>query len=146
LPLALAWPATTWVLLDGSQTRAEFLTEAVGTLRLADRVEVVGERAEVAGRGPLRLGFEVVVARSFASPAATAECGSPFLQPGGRLIVAEPPGGQPERWDVEGLAMLGLHLGNPIAGPTSYQILVQQEPCPARYPRRVGVPAKRPLF
>ena len=27
----------------------------------------------------------------------TAECGAPFLRPGGRLVVAEPPGGKPER-------------------------------------------------
>jgi 16S rRNA (guanine527-N7)-methyltransferase len=140
------WPTTTWVLLDGSRNRAEFLEEAVGVLGLADRVEVVGARAELAGRGPLRGGFEVVVARSFASPAATAECGAPFLQPGGRLIVTEPPGGQPGRWDAKGLAVLGLHRSDAIAGPTSYQILVQQEPCPDRYPRRVGIPVKRPLF
>ena len=29
---------------------------------------------------------------------------------------------------------------------STYQVLVQREPCPDRYPRRVGVPAKRPLF
>jgi hypothetical protein len=29
---------------------------------------------------------------------------------------------------------------------TAYQVLVQASPCPSRYPRRVGVPSKRPLF
>jgi 16S rRNA (guanine527-N7)-methyltransferase len=146
VPLALARPDTTWVLLDGSRTRTEFLRDAVVRLGLAGRAEVVEERAEIAGRGPLRGGFDLVVARSFASPAATAECGAPFLQPGGRLIVAEPPGGRPERWDTEGLAQLGLVCRDRMVSPTAYQILIQQYPCPDRFPRRVGVPEKRPLF
>jgi 16S rRNA (guanine527-N7)-methyltransferase len=146
LPLAVAGTDTTWVLLDGSQTRAEFLRQAVGRLGLDRRAEVVGERAETAGRGPLRGGFDLVVARSFASPAATAECGSPFLHAGGRLIVAEPPGGQPERWDPDALQELGLVCGDRLVSPTAYQILIQMHPCPDRFPRRVGVPEKRPLF
>jgi hypothetical protein len=30
--------------------------------------------------------------------------------------------------------------------PFHYRTFVQAEPCPDRYPRRIGVPAKRPLF
>jgi 16S rRNA (guanine527-N7)-methyltransferase len=146
LPLALAEPESTWVLLDGSQTRAEFLRGAVASLKLGNRVDVVGERAEVAARGPLRGQFDLVVARSFASPAATAECGAPFLRVGGQLIVAEPPGGRPDRWDRDGLARLGLRIGDRIPAPTAYQVMVQVAACPQRFPRRVGVPAKRPLF
>jgi 16S rRNA (guanine527-N7)-methyltransferase len=144
--LALANRAVAWVLLDGSRTRAAFLEEATHELGLQNRVEVVAERAEVAGRGPRRGTFDLVVARSFASPAATAECAAPFLRSGGRLVVAEPPGGRPERWDAEGLAALELGLGNRVVVPTSYQVLIQQAPCPDRFPRRVGVPVKRPLF
>jgi 16S rRNA (guanine527-N7)-methyltransferase len=146
LPLALAGPETSWVLLDGSQTRAEFLRTAVERLALTDRVEVCAQRAEVAGRGPLRRGFDLVVARSFGPPAATAECGAPFLRTGGDLVVAEPPGGRPGRWDEAGLAALGLEIGRRVSHPTAYQILVQATPCPERFPRRVGVPARRPLF
>jgi 16S rRNA (guanine527-N7)-methyltransferase len=146
LPLALADPDTFWVLLEGSQTRAEFLSQAVEQLNLEQRVAVVAERAETTGRGPLRGDFDLVVARSFASPAATAECGAPLLRVGGQLIVAEPPGGQPERWNADGLNQLGLRIGDRISTPTAYQALVQVSPCPDRFPRRVGVPAKRPLF
>ncbi len=146
LPLALAGPETSWVLLDGSQTRAEFLRAAVERLALEDRVEVCAQRAEIAGRGVLREGFDLVVARSFGQPAATAECGAPFLRSGGDLVVAEPPGGRPGRWDEAGLAALGLKIGRQISSPTAYQILTQAMPCPERFPRRVGVPARRPLF
>lgn len=146
LPLALLWAETRWVLLDGSVTRASFLKKAVDELQIGERVAVVGARAEEAARGDLRGVFDLVVARSFAVPAVTAECGSPFLKVGGVLLVAEPPGGNPSRWDSQGLDELGLELGASRSTPTASQFLLQVRPCPERYPRRVGVPAKRPLF
>jgi 16S rRNA (guanine527-N7)-methyltransferase len=146
LPLALAWPGSTWALLEGGRTRAAFLREAIDQLNLAGRVEVIAERAETAGRERWRGQHELVTARSFGSPAVTAECGSPFLRVGGRLVVAEPPGGRPERWDPQGLDQLGLRDAGLVVGPTAYQLLTQERPCPDRYPRRVGIPAKRPLF
>jgi 16S rRNA (guanine527-N7)-methyltransferase len=146
LPLALGWPASTWVLLDGSTKRAEFLVEAVGQLGLTDRVTVRAERAEQAGRTELRGAADLVVARSFGPPPVTAECAAPLLVVGGALLVAEPPGGSPERWDRAGLAELGLSPGPSAREPTAYQVLWQSSPCPARFPRRVGIPEKRPLF
>jgi 16S rRNA (guanine527-N7)-methyltransferase len=149
LPLAVARTDTTWLLLDGSVTRCRFLTEAVGELGLASRVEVLAQRAEEAGRiETLRRSFDVVVARSFGPPAATAECAAAFLVSGGRLIVAEPPGGEAsaERWPADGLAQLGMTVGPTVTYPTAYQVLEQTSPCPDHYPRRTGVPVKRPLF
>jgi 16S rRNA (guanine527-N7)-methyltransferase len=145
LPLALAWPATQWILLDGRDGRAEFLRQAVTKLGIDERVRVIAERAEIAGRGELRASVDVVVARSFGRPAVTAECGSPFLRREGLLIVAEPPG-ENDRWPAEGLAQLGMRRGIRATEPSSVQVLVQERLCPARYPRRVGVPGKRPLF
>lgn len=148
LPLALARADVQWVLLDGSVTRAEFLRWAAAQLGLEpDRVEVVASRAEEAGRqADLRGTFDVVVARSFGAPAVTAECGAPFLVAGGLLVVAEPPGGAAERWPADGLDMLGLRPLEAVAEPSAFQVLVQERPCPDRFPRRTGIPAKRPLF
>ena len=146
LPLALARPDIAWVLLDGSTTRCGFLREAIEQLELADRVAVVEARAETAGRDPAHRGaFDVVVTRSFGAPAVTAECGAPFLRSGGHLIVAEPPE-QVDRWPADPLGVLGLVPVRRVSQPTSFQILRQESPCPLRYPRRTGVPAKRPLF
>jgi 16S rRNA (guanine527-N7)-methyltransferase len=147
LPLALARPAVPWVLLDGSVKRGDFLREAVERLGLTGQVEVVTARAEEAGRRPeLRGGFDVVVARSFGPAAVTAECAAPFLQVGGCVVVAEPPGGALDRWPPEGLSLLGLRAGIAVSEPSAFQVLVQETPCPDRYPRRTGIPTKRPLF
>lgn len=141
--LALEWTASQWVLLDANQRRVAFLTQVAEELDLRPRIEVVAERAETAGRGPLRGQFDLVVARSFGPPAVTAECASGFLRVGGRALVSEPPEPVEDRWDLEGLAALGLADGGQRAG---VRLLDQIAPTPDRFPRRVGVPTKRPLW
>lgn len=149
LVLAVRWPTTDLVLLEAGERRSAFLSEAVVRLGVGDRVRVVRERAEVAGRqGELRGSFDLVVARSFGPPAVTAECGAPFLRVGGALVVSAPPanGRSDDRWGAEGLSRLGLGLPQRWSAGATYEVLVQLEECPARFPRRTGVPAKRPLF
>lgn len=143
--LALARPETTWVLLDGNQRRTAFLSHAVTLLGLADHVTVICQRAEEAGRSALRGTVDVVVARSFAAPAAAAECSAPLLRPGGSFVVAEPPGA-PCRWPDEGLDLLGLEAAGVLVEPVALRRFRQVRPCPDRYPRRTGIPTKRPLF
>jgi 16S rRNA (guanine527-N7)-methyltransferase len=173
LVLAAVWPTTSWTLLDAMVKRTAFLGEAIARLGWSDRVVTLTARAELAARGPLRGRCDLVVARSFARPAVTAECAAPFLCVGGRLVVSDPPeagpaeAGRPEssraeasrpessqpewgdwasRWPAEGLRRLGLRASARPSGPVSLQELTLIEPCPERFPRRVGVPAKRPLW
>lgn len=148
LPLALHFTGTEWILVEAAVRRAAFLRAAVTELGLGDRVAVVEERAEVVGRAPAYRGtFDLVVARSFGPPAVMAECAAPLLRPGGRAVISEPPGGEPERWPAQGLALLGMAPAAPVqARGAAYQVLHQATVCPERWPRRVGVPAKRPLF
>lgn len=144
--LAALTPNLAWCLLEGGTTRSAFLQRSIERLKISGRVAVVSQRAEVAARSTLRSTFDVVTARSFAAPGVTAECGAPFLRLGGRLIVAEPPNGNPIRWPNEGLSELGLSIGQAVTEPYALQVLYQSQPCPERYPRRNGIPAKRPLF
>jgi 16S rRNA (guanine527-N7)-methyltransferase len=155
LVLARRWPASRAVLLDARERRCGFLREAVRELDLDGRVVVLWARAEEAGhRDYLRGAFDLVAARGFGPPAVTAECGAPFLRVGGMLAVSEPPhdgdAGDPEvppaRWPSRGLARLGLAVGPSWTDGFRYQALDQVEPCPERYARNPGVPAKRPLF
>ena len=151
LVLAERWPDTEAVLLDAAERRCRFLEEAVAGLGWADRVRVVRARAEEAGRREdLRGSFDLVVARGFGPPAVTAECGAPFLRVGGTLVVSEPPTedgmGPTARWPKEGVMVLGLRLAGTWLRPFHYQVMEQAEPCPDRFPRRTGIPAKRPLF
>jgi 16S rRNA (guanine527-N7)-methyltransferase len=149
LVLAVARSDLEVVLLDSNLRGTSFLAEAVEALDLDRRVAVVRSRAEVAGRDPSYRGhFDLVVARGFGRPAVTAECGAPFLRTGGRLVVSEPPEDAegPSRWLPAELGQLGLRPLEPYRAAFSYQVLLQERATPNAFPRRSGVPAKRPLF
>jgi 16S rRNA (guanine527-N7)-methyltransferase len=158
LVLAHRWRRSEAVLLDGNFRKAVALRKAVDACGWANRVKVVHARAEVAARSDLRNAFDLVVARSFGPPPVTAECAAPFLLKGGLLVVSEPPvdiardsnvgacASNAVRWPPEGLAVVGLRG---IAGwrrRFGYQVLQQVLPCPERFPRRVGVAMKRPIY
>jgi 16S rRNA (guanine527-N7)-methyltransferase len=140
--LVLAWdqPELAVVLLDASSKRGDFLRRAVGRLGLVERVHVWCGRAEVLGRDAGRRGSQAaVVARSFGPPGRTAECASPFLRVGGRLVVSEPPSAG-DRWPAAGLARLGLRsVSEP--SPVGLRVLEQSTLCPANFPRRRLSPA-----
>lgn len=163
LVIALEMPTVGVVLLESSSKRAEFLRWAVEQAALHQSVTVCEARAEEAGRRPERRGrFRAVVARSFGPPPVTAECAAPFLRVGGALVVSEPAtaaldlpedGGRSAstqtdetRWPPAGLQVLGLTPERRFLTPFALQLLRQTSPCPDKFPRRVGVPAKRPLF
>jgi 16S rRNA (guanine527-N7)-methyltransferase len=149
LVLAQYWPSVPAVLLDAAERRTSFLSDAVASLGWEDRVQVIRARAEDAGSSEdFRGGFDVVWARSFGSPPVTAECAAPFLEPDGLLVVSEPPSpGQTDvRWPRDGLAELGQEPLTTVRARFGYQVVLQSSPCPARFPRRSGVAAKRPLY
>ena len=147
LVLLEQWPQAQAVLVEAAVRRAAFLREAVAELGWGSRVEVLEERAELTGRREeLRGTLGLVTARSFARPAVTAECAAPLLAVGGLLLVSEPPE-DADRWSQDGLVQLGMR---PEPGVEEdgfhFQLVRQAEPCPDRYPRRTGVPERRPLF
>jgi len=148
--LGLEWPATTGTLLDSRTRPTVFLIDLLAELDLMDRLEVVTARAEDAARDPdRRAGYDLVVARGFASPAVTAECAVAFLTEGGRLAVSEPPDARAQdRWPKEGLAELGFTTPLEIrrSGEATVAILTATGPPPDIYPRPSGRPGKRPLW
>ena len=144
------WADTRMVLIDASERRTRFLQEVIEAWSGGGSTVVVRGRAEELGhRAELRECFDAVTSRSFGSPAVTAECGSAFVTLDGLMVVSEPPDGDPtERWPSRGVAMVGL-VKEAVARPDDrfgYQILRKCGPLDVRFPRRTGVPAKRPLF
>ncbi len=152
LVLAVALRSTSFVLLDAMQRRCRFLDDAVTALGLSSRVSVRCGRAEELAHDPaLRAQFDVVVVRSFGPAAVAAECAVGFVAPStGRVLVSEPPSSDPgraSRWPTGGLGTLALELGDRWS--TSHgtvQVLRSTGVVDERFPRRTGVPAKRPLF
>ncbi len=149
LVLAALLPRSAGALLDSQQRRGRFLEEAVHTLGMTARLEVVTARAEDAARDPAhRAQYDLVVARSFASPAVTAECAAPFLRPQGHLAVSEPPEESAGRWDEARLRELGLEPPTVTRTEGASAAILQRtaDPVAEKWPRRPGIPQKRPLW
>lgn len=154
LVLARAWPEAHAVLLDAGERRCRFLADAVRSLELGERVQVRCGRAEdLARTAELRDAHPLVVARGFGPPPVVAECGVGLVAPGGALVVTEPPPGVAgpsrtvDRWPVEELAELGLVRESELRGADVGAVVLRKTgPTAPRWPRRAGVPRKRPLW
>jgi 16S rRNA (guanine527-N7)-methyltransferase len=123
LVLAARLPDWTWTFVDSARRRTSFLSATVAKLSLADRVTVVRSRVDLIAADPVhREAYDVVTARSFGTPAVTAEAARSFLRLGGELVVAEPPGA-PDRWDARLLTLLGLRLESVAVRPFALRTL-----------------------
>ena len=81
----------------------------------------------------------------------TIECAAPLLRVAGAFVVSEPPSTSVEdRWPAAGIAQVGCGPAAPVlvgeAPGYHFARIEQVALAPDRYPRRVGIPAKRPLF
>ena len=150
LVLASCWPDARVVLMDVNERRTTFLQEVLAGWNGSRHAEVLRGRAELLGHDEaFREQFEAVTSRSFGPPAATAECGSPFLAVGGSMVTSEPPDSDSSaRWPGSGLYRLGLDPVTTLRPMVrfGYQVLRKFESLDVRYPRRVGIPVKRPIF
>jgi 16S rRNA (guanine527-N7)-methyltransferase len=153
LILAARWVGNAATLLDGSERRMAFLRRTIAGLGWESRVSVAEGRAESLARTrELRAAFSLVVSRSFATPAVTAEIGGAFLQPGGVLAVSEPAVREDQvlvrrRWPSDSLAELGLGPAELSQGAgAGVAILRRLDAVAERWPRGVGTPTKRPLW
>jgi 16S rRNA (guanine527-N7)-methyltransferase len=153
VPMRIVEPALDLVLVESNQKRAEFLRHAVQKLGLTD-VEVVAERAEDAGREPtLRGTFDLVVARAVAPLNILVEYGLPLLRDGGVMVAPKGSRALDELAEAgPAIAVLGgtvldpAPLALPPDVPPQTVIFIRRDGVlDDRYPRRTGVPAKRPL-
>ncbi|MBV8531923.1 MAG: class I SAM-dependent methyltransferase [Candidatus Eremiobacteraeota bacterium] len=146
IPVALAtdMPVT---LIEATAKKARFLESVLDSLGI--RGSVRAQRAENAAREPaVREAFASGTARAVAAAPATAELLLPFIAVDGVAVfqcgALEPR----ERISLEdALLMLGAHVEREFALDHRRRILLvrKRTPTPGRFPRRAGIPAKRPL-
>jgi 16S rRNA (guanine527-N7)-methyltransferase len=145
IPLAIA-SGIAITLVEATQKKARFLASVLGTFEL--RGEVVPKRAEVAARDErLRERFASGTGRAVALAPAVAELVVPFLSVGGVALLQRGPMGPRERTALEDAAIvLGARVeAEHRLDDRSLLVLRKIEPTPRRFPRRTGVPEKRPL-
>ncbi|TKJ28592.1 MAG: 16S rRNA (guanine(527)-N(7))-methyltransferase RsmG [Chloroflexi bacterium B3_Chlor] len=153
LPLKIVRPQTRLTLLESVGKKVLFLEHIVKELGLRE-VEIVRERAEEVGRQPdHREGYDVAVARAVAELAVLLEYALPLLKLGGIFLGQK---GIEIEGEVEAarpaMKLLGARLKEVRAvqlpgldSPRHVVVVDKVASTPQKYPRRVGIPAKRPL-
>lgn len=152
LVLKIACPEMHLTLIESVRKKANFCAQAVRTLGLAD-VEIRVARAEEAGRLPeYREQFDWAVARAVAPMPVLAEYLLPLVRVGGKMLAQKGwDGAQEARQAEHALTVLGGGLERvipvtlPGLQPRTLIVAAKVRPTPDRYPRRPGIPAKRPL-
>ena len=153
VPLKIAFPGLSVTLLEATGKKAAFLEHMVARLGLGD-VEVRTGRAETLGhQAGFRQGFDFVVARAVSGMAALAELTLPFCHLGGRVIAYKTGGAVADiRRAATAISANGGELAEVIevslpdlGNERRLVILNKIADTPEIYPRRPGVPARRPL-
>ena len=134
-------------MIETTAKKARFLRDQLETLDLAG--EVVAQRAEAAAHDPqLRERFRTGTARAVATAPTVAELVLPFLGAGGLAVLQR--GALDER-ERHALSDAALMLGGavereiPLEGERRIVLVRKTGVTPARFPRRTGIPEKRPL-
>ncbi len=140
LPVRLALPGLRLTLVESDQRKAEFLRDAAAALGLTD-VVVEARRAEEVGRDPgHREGYDVALTRAAAKAPVAAEYCLPLVRQGGFLLA------QARLADWRAAARAVGQVGGRIRGEVGGTVVVEKvRPTPDAYPRRPGVPGKKPL-
>ena len=150
LPLKIARPELSVTLVEADQDKAAFLVRACAALGLQD-VEVVARRAEDVGQDPrYREAFDIAVARALAPMPVLAELCLPLVRVGGRLLAQKTSSEDVDR-AAGAIEVLGGALNRVAAAPSTARgagtvvIVDKVRPTPPAYPRRPGVPSRKPL-
>jgi 16S rRNA (guanine527-N7)-methyltransferase len=153
LPLKIAAPDLSLTLVEATARKAAFLREVVAELALEGVETLTGRAEEAARQADRREAYELVLARAVAPLPTLLELALPFLCLGG--LLAAPKGSrapQEVACSERALALLGgevlsvARLAVPGASHRPWLVLVRKvEPTPEAYPRRSGIPLKRPL-
>jgi len=153
VPLKIACPEIQLTLLEATSKKVAFLQHLIEVLKLTG-VTILAVRAEDAGRQPdLRERYDVAVARAVAALPVLAEYTLPLVKVGGTFIAQK---GSDSASEIEAatpaLTVLGGQLDRvlPVTiprldAPRHLLVINKVKPTPHKYPRRPGMPAKRPI-
>jgi 16S rRNA (guanine527-N7)-methyltransferase len=151
VPIKIAWPDVRVTLLESKAKKAQFMQRVIDELHL-DGAGVLEGRAETLGHHPShRESYDAVVARAVAPLPVLLEYTLPFVRAGGVLAAIKGSSAQRELAESKtAFAELGATLTETasVAETASQTILIieKRAATPERYPRRPGIPSKRPLL
>jgi 16S rRNA (guanine527-N7)-methyltransferase len=153
LPLKILCPNMHLTLVESIGKKTDFLRHIVQVLSL-EGVEILHMRAERVGHiESQRQSYDWAIARAVAPLPVLVEYLLPLVRIGGRILAQKGESGRVEVQSAEGV--IGLMGGDfreilpvtlpGIAGERCLVVIEKTAATPDKYPRRVGIPTKRPL-
>ena len=153
IPLKIVFPGLKLTLLDSLNKRINFLNTVVDELGLSD-VSAIHGRAEEYGRDVVyRESFDLCVSRAVANLSTLSEFCLPFVKVGGYFVSYKS-----EKADIEYIEAknaINLLSGGNVriedviitdTDLTRKMVLIEKlSPIDDKYPRRAGIPLKKPL-
>ena len=152
VPLKILYPKLRLVLLESVGKKGAFLEELISELDLED-VSVIVDRAETVGHDAAHRGqYDWAAARAVAHLSPLLEYLLPFCRLGGHALAqkgvraAEELANAQEAFRILGGELVDLVPVRSESQADANLIVVKKiDETPQKYPRRAGIPAKRPL-
>lgn len=153
IPLKILFPDLRLTIVDSLAKRLKFLDQLVSVLDL-DQVHLEHDRAETFGhRAEAREQYDRVMARAVANLSVLSEYCLPLVRTGGLFIAMKGLNASQEMTDAQqAIKKLGGSVHRKIdlelpesMGSRTIIIIRKDRPTPVKYPRKPGIPAKKPL-
>lgn len=152
IPMKLAFPDMRGTLLDSTAKKTAFLAHVCEALGLEGMSVRTGRAETLAQETEMRESFDIAFGRAVANVAALAELTLPFARVGGLVVLHKKANISNELERAQGaIETLGGELRHVLSvtltglNDNALVVLEKRRPTPERYPRRPGMPAKRPL-
>jgi 16S rRNA (guanine527-N7)-methyltransferase len=153
IPLAILFPKTDVVLLESHSRKVSWLNRILSELRLGN-AQTLCQRAEVSGRDERhREQYHWAFSRALGSLPVLHELTIPFVRLGGFTVHIKTPEARSEFLpSVPALEVLGAiprwivqFEGARADRYGALFVFQKKSPTPSRYPRKPGIPQKRPI-
>lgn len=153
IPLKILQPSLQLAMVESVGKKAEFCRHITATLSL-DKVELLQSRAEEVGQMTKhRERYDWAVARAVASLPILVEFLLPLVHVGGAILAQKGESGPAEAHASDrAIRLLGGRLRQlikvdlPGVADERYLVIIDKVAAtPPNYPRRIGIPAKKPL-
>tara|TARA_Y100001970_G_scaffold24906_1_gene29756 strand:+ start:3412 stop:4146 length:735 start_codon:yes stop_codon:yes gene_type:complete len=152
IPIKIFYPEISLSLCEPSQKKCSFLEEVIKKLNLRN-IKIENERAENLGQSIKRESYDFVLTRALAKLPVLAELTLPLVKVGGKVITAKGKFPKVELGESKYITEL---LGSkktlvekitiPKSLPTDHFIIWEKyKSTPVNFPRRNGIPKKRPI-
>ena len=153
LPLKIMMPDVKFTLLDSLNKRVSFLNEVIDELKLKDIEALHGRAEDYASDNKYREKYDICVSRAVANLSTLSEYCIPFVKEDGFFISYKAGESEEEiNNSKNAIKILGGKINKVeefvLPGTDASRVFVfirKQELTDKKYPRKAGVPAKKPL-